>query len=225
MQIQYLSHTIATSNPVYGAGNVPMDITNLKSLAHGDSCNTFRFGMENHWGTHIDAPGHFFVDGKQIADYPADTWLFSKPYVLQISLDENQLLEPKDLIKIPENTDILLIKSGFGNCRDKEAYYSRNPGFLPETGLWLRKNHPYIRAVGFDFISVSCYQKRDLGRRAHQAFLDPDGAGEPILIIEDMNLCADLTSLFSVVALPLRIEGIDSSPCTVLGWMADKNQE
>ena len=85
----------------------------------------------------------------------------------------------------------------------------------------MREKHPYVRAIGFDFISLSPYQNRNLGREAHRTFLDPEGVNAPILVIEDMDLSADLSRLISVWIFPLRISGVDSAPCTVIGAVED----
>ena len=70
MQFHYLSYTITESMPVYGASNGP-ELASLKAIDKGDSCNTWRFCLENHWGTHVDGPNHFFTNGRRIMDYPA----------------------------------------------------------------------------------------------------------------------------------------------------------
>lgn len=201
---------------MYG-GRGSLHIKCLQSLADGSSANVFGFTMENHWGTHVDCPAHFFKDGLAIADYPAETWFFEKPFVLSLSLEENGLLYSKDIEAVPAGTDLLLIKTGFSRFRGTEKYSTCNPGISPETGIWLREKLASVRAIGFDFISISPYKNRAIGKAAHNAFLDPQGAGEPILIIEDMDLACDLAGLASVWVLPLRIAGIDSAPCTVIG--------
>jgi kynurenine formamidase len=116
---------------------------------------------------------------------------------------------------------LLLIKSGFSSFRGTEKYTNGNPGLKPEVGLWLRETHPYVRAVGLDFISLSPYRNRALGREAHRAFLDPDGLNSPVMLIEDMNLSQDLSGLISVWVFPLRIGGVDSAPCTAIGVIKD----
>lgn len=215
-----LSYSLANEIPVYG-GRGSLNIKNIKSLHSGDSANVFSFTMENHWGTHVDCPAHFFENGLSAADYPPETWFFKKPFVLPLKLEENSLISPEDINEIPEGTDLLLIKSGFSCFRGTEKYTHNNPGLRPEAGIRLRERHPYVRAIGFDFISLSPYQNRNLGREAHRAFLDPEGVNAPILVIEDMDLSADLTRLISVWIFPLRISGVDSAPCTVIGAVED----
>lgn len=202
---------------VFGNNYENMDIFPVRSLAAGDTCSVSRIIMENHWGTHIDCPGHFFINGAVITDYKPDSWYFTAPYVVNVELIENRLVVPEMLGKIPYHTDLLLIKTGFGSFRGEEKYSFWNPGISAETGDWLRSNYPSLRAIGFDFISLSAYQRREEGRKAHRSFLNPEGIGNPVLIIEDMDLNSDLSGLEKVWVVPLRVFGLDSSPCTVIG--------
>ena len=215
MKHVFLSHILENEMPVYG-GKALLNIRNVKSIGRGDSANVFSFTMENHWGTHVDCPAHFFNNGYGIIDYPAEKWFFEKPYVVNLDLSENEIVEQKQIGDIPDKTDIVLIKTSFSRFRDNYKYATNNPGISPDVGFWLREKHPSVRAVGFDFISISSYQNRALGREAHLAFLNPNGINAPILIIEDMDLSCDLTALHSVQIMPLRFSLMDSAPCTII---------
>ncbi len=100
-------------------------------------------------------------------------------------------------------------------------YSCDNPGIHPEVGGYLRELFPRIRAIGIDWISISPYQNRELGREAHRAFFDQEGRNNPVLLIEDMDLSNDLKGLTEVWASPLRVERVDSAPCTVIGGFSD----
>jgi len=213
----FLSHEIKQNMPSYGDNNFKIKFIQMKSLKRGDSCNKFSFRAESHLGTHVDAPAHFFDKGKKVIDYPPGYWHFAKPFLLELSLKENQVVEINDIKRIPPQADILLIKSSFQRFRGKIKYSFNNPGISPSVAIWLRKKHPKIRALGIDFISVSPYQDRALGRECHRAFLDPKGENEPILILEDLNLAKVNRRLAYVWVSPLRVEFFDSAPCTVMG--------
>lgn len=217
--IRYLSYRLSSSNPAYGHLGAKLKADALKSFKKNDPCQVYRISFENHWGTHIDCPAHFFADGKRIAQYPAQSWLFRNPQVVNVSLHPGQLLRRKYLEKIIINAqaDILLLRSGWSRHRKKDYYSLNNPGIHPETALFLRREYPNLRAIGIDWISVSSFRHRPLGRKAHKAFLNPRGRGNPILIIEDMRLPENINTLEYVWALPLLVVGIDSSPCTVVG--------
>lgn len=197
-----------------------MEISPVKAIRQGDSCHTFRIAFENHAGTHVDAPAHFFEDAPTVLDYSANFWIFDHPQTVTLSVTPAQLLEA-DLFedKVKNTTDLLILKTGFQTFRGKNEYCCHNPGISASAGLRLRERFPSLRAIGFDFISLSSYQNRLEGRLAHKAFLDPKGKGHPILIIEDMDLAKNLDELKRVVVVPLLVEGIDSSPCTILGFL------
>lgn len=202
---------------VYG-GPVTMGIKKVKSIEKGDSSNVFRFTMEDHWGTHVDLPNHFFDKGDRIINYRPDFWFFKSPQVVQAPLSKGEILEWGVWARgIDRKTDILLIKTGWGEFRGKNVYGRVNPGVHPDVGFNLRRHYPRLRAVGIDLPSISSYLNRGLGRQAHKAFLDPEGRNNPILIIEDINLSGTLKSLREVFIAPLLITGVDSAPCTVVG--------
>ena len=164
MNICYLSHILAPQTPTYGNAERGVGIKSLKSIKKGDSCNTFWIGIENHIGTHIDCPAHFFADGMRVTDYPAEFWLFCKPQVMSVKIQPGQILNREDLhAKIAPGSDLLLLQSGWDEWRDQDVYSLNNPGLHPDIGHWLRKDYPSVRAVGFDWISVSSYQHREIG--------------------------------------------------------------
>jgi len=221
MQINYLSYPITESMPVYGGSGKP-ELCPLKAIRRGDSCNTWRVGFENHWGTHVDGPNHFFAKGPKVIDYPADFWMFDHPSVLNTGLEPGELLQWETIAdRIAADTDLLLLKSGWGQMRGLDVYWNNNPGIHADVGIGLRQMNCAVRAVGIDWISVSSFAAREEGRKAHRTFLDPDDEEEPILLIEDMDLSANLSKLARVWVAPLRVEAIDSTPCTVIGFLDD----
>jgi len=117
------------------------------------------------------------------------------------------------------DSDLLLIRTGFCDKRKERIYWENNPGLNAELGLKLRVNMPNLKAVGFDFISVSRWKDRAEGRRAHRDFLDPQAKGNPILLIEDMDLTNFRVSkkiISSVTVLPLRMLNADGAPVTII---------
>ncbi len=217
-RIEFLSYPLKPVNPVYGEQSKKLNLKPVKSIATGDSCNVFRLELENHWGTHVDCPAHFFNDSLTAANYPAGFWCFQKPQIISIKVEPCQIIRWTDLKdNIYPQTDFLIVYTGWGEKREQNDYCLRNPGISPEVGRYLRKDFPSIRAIGFDFISISSFNNRELGQKSHRMFLDPDGENASIVIVEDMNLTGDLLGLSSVWVVPIRVEGMDSAPCTVIG--------
>jgi arylformamidase len=221
LKYRYLSYELKSEIPIYG-GRASIHTSAVKSLANGDSSNTFRFSIENHWGTHIDGPNHFFKNGSKIIDYPPEYWFFEFPQVIQANLRSSELLNIEGWIQnVDTKSDLLLFQSGWNRLRENKVYVEENPGIDPNVAIYLRKHYPKIKAIGIDWVSISPYKNKLSGREAHRAFLDPEGKNHPILIIEDMDLSYDLEKLKKVMVFPIRMELIDSAPCTVIGEFND----
>lgn len=215
LQYVYLSYFMDEKTPLYGGGK-GISIAPDRSISKGDTANTKQLAFQNHSGTHIDFPNHFFETGKTSESYPADQWIFRKPFMVNRNADENEIicLSAEELKMVPRDTDFLIIKTGFGKFRMEEKYWKYNPGFSPEFANILRNQFPFLRVIGMDFISLTSFQNRELGREAHRNFL---GGELPIMLIEDMDLSQLNTSPSSILCLPLMIKGLDGAPVTIIG--------
>ena len=177
-KMKYLSHLLNENTPLYGNRKENLSIEKL----HLQWCRgQFFKNTNNHVGTHIDFPKHFDDKGPTLDDYPADFWKFQNIEIVDFPCGEEHLISVADLEgKISENTDFLIIRTGFEKLRYEEAYWKHNPGIDNKVGLWLRENFPQLRVVGFDFISVNCFQKPEIGTISHREFLSIDYPGHPI---------------------------------------------
>ena len=211
----YLSHFLSESTPTYGKRD-QFTIKRTSCIDHGDTANSHSLNIStNHMGTHIDLPKHFFEHGQCLNDFNPNYWFYSHVSLLDLSKNNGELITVEDLKdkKIALKTEILLIKTGFEKFRNKEIYWKENPGVSPELADFLRSEYPNIRTLGFDFISLTSFQHRSIGKEAHQAFLNPE---KPITIIEDMHLEDINKSPLCLNVFPLLVQNIDSSPVTVI---------
>ena len=214
----FLSYSLSQGTPLYGNGE-GIYFTPDKEMIKGDSCNTTNLAFPNHSGTHIDLPFHFNSDGKTLNDYPATYWQFNHIEMIDLSgkVDDCQIIDTELFTGLENSeTELLLIKTGYGSYRGTDRYTLTPPGLSADLAPFLRKNFPNLRCIGMDLISVSSYSNREEGRKAHHTFLNPD-KGEPILLIEDMNLNVD-GPFNTVIVAPLLIDNADGSPCTVLAY-------
>lgn len=215
-QIIFLSHFLDEHTPGYG-GVKSFDQSHVSEISKGATSNSQKWVLSNHVGTHIDLPSHFDDSGPRLEEFQASDWIMNRPYLLKISVVEDMIIE-HDLgfDSIPADCDMLIIKTEFQKKRGEPAYWSNGPGMSPEAAKWLRKNRPKIRVLGFDFISITSFQNRPLGRIAHKEFLSVDREGSPLRVIEDMNL-ADLSiSPAKVIIAPILVRTADGAPVTVI---------
>jgi arylformamidase len=221
MNYQILSYALDEDTPAYGSTPKPI-INPYSQISKGDSSNSYILYIHNHTGTHVDAPRHVIPDGRAISDYSLDELVFNNPVLIDCPKKPGELIELEDISTHKlDGVDCLLFRTGFGRFREKkqEMYRTQNPGIAPEVIRRLREDFPAIRCIGVDSISISSFQHRERGREAHTAaFITEEDLGEPLLLIEDMNLNMLLgnAKLKKVVIIPWRILAIDSAPCVVL---------
>lgn len=216
----YLSYPLRPGIPAYGGGQ-GFTKHKDKQIETGDSCNTSQWAISSHIGTHLDFPRHFSGHGSTLDDYEPGFFLFCRIHIADLSnVEPGMIIGPGqlDLALVPEDTELLIIKTGFGTFRDKELYWQQNPGFHPDLADYFRENLKDLRIMGFDSISLSSFANRDLGRRAHRAFLAHD---RPILPLEDMDLTRVhiTTKINLAIIAPLLVSGADGAPCTVIARM------
>ena len=216
--IKYLSHYLSEKTPLYGNGE-GIYFTSDKEIEKGDSCNTTNLTFPNLSGTHIDFPYHFNPDGKTLNDFPVSYWQFDQVKMADLTgkVNDGQIIEPELFTGLGNiETELLLIKTGYGAYRGTDRYTLTPPGLSANLAPFLRKNFPRLRCIGMDLISISSYSNREEGQKAHHAFLNPE-EGEPILLIEDMKLNVD-GPFNTVIVAPLLIDNADGAPCTVLAY-------
>lgn len=211
-----LSHKLSAKTPAF-AGGESLTITPIKEIKSGGSSNSYKISFSNHLGTHVDAPQHFDVNGKSIAEYSLEDLVFTRPVLIDLPKDESQFIEREDLEdnrRLIATADMLLLRSGFQKYRDSdpEKYSTRNPGVSSEAALCIVDDFPNLRAIGFDFISTSACQHREEGRVAHRILL----SNRDFFIVEDMDLFSYPKKAKRLFVVPLVIVGVDSAPCTVM---------
>lgn len=178
--------------------------------------------MTNHMGTHVDGPMHFDPLGKPIHSYPPEFWMTKRVEVLHMQVDLPQLkdhayLLPFDMTIAPAaDTEALILHTGYGRLRHSEQYWRENPGLHPDWADVLRTHSPSLRFILIDSVSISSWQNRQAGRRAHREYLDCEKGS--ILLVEDVDLSRinEIGMIGELLILPLRIEGADSAPVTVV---------
>lgn len=211
-----LSHIIDNETPTYGNRDC-LTIIESSSIKEGSSANSSKWIFStNHLGTHIDVPKHFFESGKTITDFSLDFWISDKVQIIDIPCMTAKLIEVDHVSEeINIETEFLLIRTGYEKYRHNDKYWNDNPGLSANVGFWLRLNYPKIRMIGFDFISLTSWIYREEGKQAHKAFLNPEGIGSPICIIEDMALSGIKSTLTKMIVSPLFCRSSNGSPVTV----------
>lgn len=221
-----LSYNLSEHTPFYSTLPKPK-LDQIYDLSLGHACNSFYFTTSNHAGTHVDAPRHFNPAGRAITDYALEEFFFQTPAIVDIPLLDEELIQPAHLelalIHAPTETDILLLRTGWGRHRDDERrYVDQAPGFGPAAANLFMERFPALRAIAMDIPSVSALSHDMKGAEAHRVFLGCTVyTHRPVLLIEDAHLPEGLPPLRRVTLMPWLFDGLDSAPCTLFAETAN----
>ena len=192
MKLIDLTQTIQNNMPVY-PGAPETKLTQSARIDQG-GYNDHNLTINMHTGTHIDAPSHMLIDGKQITDFP-----LSKFISTGIMLDargkkiiDASIIESK---KIPTKS-IVLIYTGQDKKFRKQEYYHDYP--VIEKSLAKKLVEAKINMVGIDSPSPDKFPF-DI----HKIFFKND-----IMIIENLTNLEQLLEIpkFQIIALPIKCE-------------------
>ena len=200
-RIYDITRPLAPGSIVYPGDIVPRFI----QQDHGQYLVT-DIRMSTHSGTHIDAPAHYFEEGAGIDQVPFAA-LMGWCRVVDLS-GVDRALVASDLRELLKDMDKVLLKTSFSDkCEFDEDYPSLTPeaaGFLIRSG---------ITCIGTDAPSIEEFHGNG---DVHRTLLS-NGA----IIIELLDLHGVKEGDYWMIALPLRLRGLDGSPCRALlfeGW-------
>ncbi|MGD8239748.1 MAG: cyclase family protein [Armatimonadota bacterium] len=154
----------------------------------------------SHIGTHVEAPSHFFEDGADVTDLPLCSFM-GPAHVLRLSsLAPNAPITSEVLDEASggavRQDDILIFTSG------RPA--DEKPDLTPDAGHWMATRG--VKMLGIDD-TVSLGANTADVRELHDILMSRD-----VPFLEVIGNLDELQSdEFFLLALPLRIAGLDSS--------------
>lgn len=193
-----LSPTIRPELPVW-PGDTPFSSRLSWSLAQGASVNLSAITTTPHLGSHADAPFHTEPRGEGIADMPLDRYLGP---CRVIRVPPQPLIEPRHVEGIDlTNPGRILFKTE--SVRDRRTFPERFTAIAPETAALLGEKG--VLLVGMDTPSVDPFDSKTLD--AHHALFR-----HGIVILEGLVLDGVPEGIYELIALPLKMAGLDASP-------------
>lgn len=229
MQYHFLSHPLNVADSGF-PGEPTLRIEKSTRIADGDAYNSSILHLFNHFGTHYDAPAHFNPNGPTISELPIEHFIYEHPLLIDLPKGEASLIEPADLAPYmarAAKADCLILRTGLETLRkrDPQTYAARGCAFSINAAQYLLDHAPHLKAVGFDFISLASPSHPDHGVKAHQILLGMYSK-HYICIIEDMALAhIDAYRLQRVIAMPLRVQGVDSAQVSILAEVGEPTGE
>ena len=164
----------------------------LKSMDKGEVYNLTTFSMCAHNGTHVDAPFHFFEDGKTVDEICLEAFV-GMAYVAEhhgiVTGDDAVKITEKAKIQNPEAAKRILIKG------DAEVSLEAAKVFA-SSDILLLGNEP--QTIG----------PQNAPMAVHLVLLGAD-----VILLEGIRLAEVSEDVYFLNAAPLNLSGADGSPC------------
>lgn len=180
--------------------NIEDKKTKITNMANYSNASHFesRLYMDIHGGTHFDAPLHMVEGGDTIENFDLSKGLTPCKVFDLTSLDLKITKNDIESLDINEG-DFILFKT-------KNSYteeFDFNFVFIEKSAAeYLRDKK--IKGVGTDALGV---ERSQPGHETHKAFL-----GNNIVVLEGLRLKDIKEGKYFLVALPLKIKGIEGAP-------------
>jgi len=177
------------------------------------------FTLNTHIGTHVDAPRHFYSDGGAIDEVALEQLALREAVVLDVSGKEAGAgVTADDLVRTgvkPAPGQIAVIKTLWTDRSwGKPEFWENTIHLEPSVGEW-------TAACGIAAVAMDCFPEKPFWRMAltpaerganHKRWLK---AGIPMIqLLTHLDRIGDR---FSLVALPLKLAGMDGAPARVIG--------
>jgi arylformamidase len=157
--------------------------------------------LSSHTGTHIDAPTHYLKAGDSIDTLPLDS-LIGPCQVIDLS-EHQGVIAKSAFTKTPIQDPRILIKTSFSG---KERFAESYPSLGLDAADYLLSRG--VRCIGIDSPSIESF---NCDGSVHRHLLENN-----CLIIELLDLSSIHAGTYDMIALPLRLTGLDGSPARVI---------
>ena len=160
------------------------------SIKNGDVCNLTAFKMCAHNGTHVDAPFHFYADGKTIDQVDLDRfigWAYVAEHEGDISADD-----AKNILKAANGCERVLVKGKAVVTKEAAQVFAQ----------------ARIKLFGNESQTVGPI---DAPKEVHLIML-----GAEIVLLEGIRLEKVPVGKYFLNAVPLNLGGADGSPCRAI---------
>jgi len=194
------------SGMVHWPDNPPVKIERMKDMDKGAVCNVSVMSLGAHTGTHMDAPLHFFKNGKSLDKLPLEATIGPARVV---EIKDREMVRPDELRahNLRRGERILFKTRNSSRCWKTDAFIEDFVYISREAAQYLVDRG--IRTIGVDYLSVGGFH-RD-GLETHRILL-----GAEVWIIEGINLSKVKPGNYELVCLPLKVLKSDGAPARAL---------
>lgn len=211
MRIVDLSHPITEDMPVWPGSPAPV-FSPLGTIA-SDGFAEQLVALGSHTGTHLDAPAHMIEGGRTLDSFDA-AWFCGKGGLVDLDMHDGHPVRRDELLRYQqlfEESDYLLLRTGWSRYWGMPGYFYRYPVLDPDTASWIAMFS--LKGVGIDAPSFDIPDSRDYP--VHKAFL-----GQDTLLVENLSSLDLLPEAgFMFCVFPPRIVRAEASPVRAVAML------
>lgn len=181
-------------------GDAPYAVSQTFAIGPGCPVNVTSVSLSTHCGAHADAPSHYDANGATIDALALEDYI--GPARLIDARGPGPLVLPQEIAPALEGTPPRVLLR-LAEELDPEVWPEGFRALAPETVDLLAARG--VRLVGVDVPSVDPETSKDLP--AHMAVRRHD-----MRILENLALSRADSGDYELIALPLKLEGLDAAP-------------
>jgi len=167
------------------------------STVEEDGYAVKRLTFPSHFGTHIDAPAHFFSDGRTLDDYPPDRF-FGQAVVVD-ARGEDEIDVGYGAV---DGADVVLFRTEHVRNIGEVDYYDDGPVLTEEAA-------ETVVDAGVEVVGIDSFSPDEEPYPVHHILL-----GNDVLIAENLTNLGELPERgFRCFLSPLKIADSDGAPC------------
>jgi kynurenine formamidase len=224
-----LGHPLNARNPYWpGPGYEPFKFETFATIEK-DHVLSGKFSMDEHTGTHLDAPNHF-VNGQVSVDKIPLKQLFGAAVVIdmrpKVQSNPDYLLQPSDITAfeqthgpIPDNAVVFMYTGWDSRWDNYDAYKNADakkvlhfPGFSPEAAKLLVDERS-IAGIGIDTLSVDYGMSMDF--MVHQI-----SHGKGKFHLENVANLGSIPAIGAfVIVAPIKVENGTGGPARIFALL------
>lgn len=186
-------NTITT--PVF-EGDPETRVEQIKSIENGDEYNLSAISLSVHSGTHIDAPLHFCCDGSSIENIRLNTF-YGKCTVISVE----GVLTGEDMERL------------LPYCKRRVIFHGNGNTFVSHSAAIVLASSRVV-LVGTDAASIAPPFDEEKPHR--------ELARAGIVILENLNLSDIADGEYDLCAFPVKLGGLEASPCRAILFEQEK---
>jgi arylformamidase len=185
------------------AGNPPVHVTRVCSIAAGDLANLSELDMGAHSGTHVDAPDHFLEGAGGAETLPLEILIGPVEVV-----DAGAATSVLDLVTVRKlelplrGTERILFKTRNSQLWSRDEFTRDFVRLNGEAAAYMVERG--ARLLGIDYLSIG-------DAAAHRVLLS---AG--VVCVEGLDLRGIEPGSYELICLPLKLVGSDGAPARAI---------